>query len=239
MLSSLAIAYLAGLVTVLNPCVLPVLPIVLATALSENRYGPLALGFGLVVAFSTFGLLITAFGFSLGLSEALVRQLAAILLVLAGLVLMSSFLQQRLIAVVSPLTAGANRVLGRVSGSGLLGQFALGALLGLVWSPCVGPTLGVAIAAASQGRQLGPAFLTFLVFGLGVVTVLMLIAYGSRQALAVRGQRARVLGRYAKPALGAIVLTIGISIISGVDKQLEAWLLEHMPASLVALTTKF
>lgn len=63
------LAYAAGVVTILNPCVLPILPILIGAAMGQSRYGPIALAAGLVVSFSIFGLLVVAFGFSVGLNE--------------------------------------------------------------------------------------------------------------------------------------------------------------------------
>lgn len=72
-MGSTILAFLAGLVTILNPCVLPILPILVGSALGESRYGPAALAGGLVLSFSTFGLLEIVFGFSIGLDEQTVR----------------------------------------------------------------------------------------------------------------------------------------------------------------------
>lgn len=234
-----ALAYLAGLVTILNPCVLPILPILLGSALGQSRYGPAALAAGLVLSFSTFGLLIVAFGYSIGLSEQLLRNFAAALLVAAGLFLLLPPLQSGFTALTAPLVSGGNRLLARVAGDGLAGQFAIGTLLGLVWAPCVGPTLGVAIAAASRGEDLPWAFAIFLVFGGGVATSMLALAYGSRQALGTRRARVRALAPYARPVFGGLLIVVGGIILGGLDKSLEAWLLAIMPQWLIVLTTRF
>ena len=83
-MGSVVLAYFAGLVTILNPCVLPILPILIGAAMSESRYGPAALSAGLVLSFSTFGFLVIAFGFSIGLDEQKVRTGAALLLAAVG-----------------------------------------------------------------------------------------------------------------------------------------------------------
>ena len=79
-------AYLAGLLTLINPCVLPVLPIVLVSALNANRNGPLALAAGMSVSFVTFGVLVTAFGANIGLTQDTLAQIGAVMMVLFGLV---------------------------------------------------------------------------------------------------------------------------------------------------------
>jgi cytochrome c-type biogenesis protein len=238
-MGSTILAFVAGFVTILNPCVLPILPVIVGSALSESRYGPAALAMGLVLSFSSFGLLVIAFGFSLGLNEQIIRMGAAGLLIAAGLLLMVPRVQASFTMAASPLVAGGQRLLNRVSGEGFGGQFAIGALLGVVWAPCVGPTLGVAIAAASRGENLLGAFFIFLIFGAGVATSILAFAYGSRKALGARKARLQVLARYAKPAFGAALIVVGLLILSGLDKMLEAWLLGAMPMWLIEFTTRY
>lgn len=239
MFASLALAFVAGLVTILNPCVLPLVPIIVVTALGKSKWGPVALAGGLVLSFSTFGLLILAFGFSVGLDERVLRLAAGALLVVAGLVMLVPRAQMALSAAAAPLTGAGQRLLGRVSGDGVAGQFAVGALLGLVWAPCVGPTLGIAIAAASQGENLLSAFGIFLLFGLGVATSIVAFAYGSRKALGQRGKALQAVARYAKPLFGGAVLLAGLMVLTGLDRALEAAVLELLPQSLVEFTTRF
>ncbi len=192
-----------------------------------------------MASFSTFGLFVTAFGFSVGLDQQVLRTVAAALLIAAGVVLLLPRAQAALATAAGPLVNGGNRMLGRVSGDGIGGQFAIGGLLGVVWVPCVGPTLGVAIAAASQGENLVQAFGTFLVFGLGVATFILLFAYGSRQALAARKARFQSMARYGKPIFGGALLLVGAMIVTGLDRTAEAWLLDVMPTWLVGFTTRF
>jgi cytochrome c-type biogenesis protein len=236
-MGALLLAYLAGLVTLLNPCVLPVLPLVLGAALGQSRHGPVALAAGLVLSFAGFGLLITAFGFSLGIDDGALRMGAAVLLLIAGAVLLWPRAQAVFATAMGPVASGGQRLLGGVAGNGLGGQFAVGLLLGLVWAPCVGPTLGVAIAAASRGENLAGAFITFLVFGLGVATALLGFAALSRRA--VGRARVQTLARHGKALFGALLIVVALLILSGLDKMLEAWVLDLLPAGLIAFTTRF
>jgi len=123
-MGSAVLAYVAGLVTILNPCVLPILPILIGSAAGQSRYGPAALAAGLVVSFSTFGLLIIAFGFSIGLDEQVLRTAAALLLVAAGLLLLVPQAQSAFATATGPLVSGGNRMLGRISGDGAGGLAA-------------------------------------------------------------------------------------------------------------------
>lgn len=239
MFASLALAFVAGLVTILNPCVLPLIPIVVGSALGKSRFGPLALAAGLVASFTVFGFLILTFGFSLGIEERMVRLFAGALLVSAGIVLLVPPLQAALSAAASPLTNRGNQALSRVRGEGAGGQFAVGVLLGLVWAPCVGPTLGVAIAAASTGENLGQAFVTFFVFGLGVASSILAFAYGSRKALGERRRTLAGLAKYGKPVFGGLLLLVGALVLTGFDKQVEIAVLDALPHWLVEFTSRF
>lgn len=235
----LLLAFVAGLVTILNPCVLPLIPILVTSAIGKHRLGPVALAAGLAVSFCLFGFTIIAFGFQLGIDEQAVRVGAGILLALAGLVLLVPAFQARLSAIAAPLTNRASQRLEGVDGGGLKGQFLIGLLLGIVWAPCVGPTLGTAIAAASQGEGLGSAFIIFVAFALGVVLSILLFAYGSRKALSTRAGLLRRLSRIAKPMFGAALLVVGLMIITGIDKKAEALVINLMPQSLINFTTQF
>ncbi|MCV6626197.1 MAG: hypothetical protein OIF38_08880, partial [Cellvibrionaceae bacterium] len=147
--------------------------------------------------------------------------------------------QAALSAAAAPLTNAGNQQLEKVSSDGIIGQYLVGLLLGLVWAPCVGPTLGVAIAAASQGESLASAFLIFLTFGMGVATSILAFAYGSRRALGERGKALRTLARYAKPIFGAALLIVGLMVLTGFDKVIEIFVLDILPEELVAFTTQF
>jgi len=239
MLAELFLAFVAGLVTILNPCVLPLVPILVGSALGKHPFGPVALASGLALSFSTFGFVVVAFGFQLGIPEQGIRLLAGALLAVAGTILLVPPWQTLLTMLFAPLTNHAQGALARTSGDGLGGQFAVGALLGLVWAPCVGPTLGAAIAAASQGEDLAGAFLTFLLFAVGVAISVTGFAYGSRRAIGKGAGSLQRLARYAKPVFGAMLVLVGALVLTGADKLIEAALLNLMPDWLIAITTRF
>ena len=134
---------------------LPLLPIVLGSALSEHRAGPLALAGGLALSFVVIGLAVATVGFAIGLDAGVFRMVAGILLIAVGVVLLAPRLQAQFALAAGPVGNWTEQRFGGFSTSGLGGQFAVGLLLGAVWSPCVGPTLGAASVLASQGKDLG------------------------------------------------------------------------------------
>jgi cytochrome c biogenesis protein CcdA len=230
-------AYLAGTLTLINPCVLPLLPITVAAAFQASRLGPLALAGGLVAAFMVVGFGVTAFGHLIGIDENLINRTAAVMMMVFGGVLLVPKAQVFLARLATPLASGADARIGRdaVAG-GLTGQFAVGVLLGGVWSPCVGPTLGGAIGLAATGENLGHAAAVMFVFGLGVATVLLALAYGSREVVGARRERLMALMPYARPIMGVTLLVVGLVIFFHVDRMIETWLLDVMPVWLQDLS---
>jgi cytochrome c biogenesis protein CcdA len=232
-------AYLAGTLTTLNPCVLPMIPFVLATALREGRFGPLALAAGLTLTFTAAGVLVTALGPALGISLEGIRAASAVIIILLGLAMLVPVGNRAFATAMGPVANGANTLLDKLALTGLSGQFVTGMLLGLIWTPCSGPTLIGAIGLASQGGSLWHAGLTMLVFSLGASTVLVALAYGTREVLARRKQSMMAVAGNAKLLFGALFISIGVMILTGYDKVLEAALLDIMPEWLINLTTQF
>lgn len=239
MSANLAFGFAAGALSTLSPCVLPLLPVLLGGALQQHRLAPLALAAGLATSFTIVGLFISTLGFAAGIDGAMVRTAAAFLMAGFGIVMLAPRLQLALITVAGPLTGGANGLLGRISGDGLGGQFLLGMLLGAVWSPCAGPTLGAAIGLAAQSGTTAQAALIMLVFSLGATAPMLALAYGSRQAMTARRDRLAKLAKWGKPVMGAILLVMGVLILTGLDKVIETALTAAMPPWLVAVTTRF
>ncbi|MGE8128521.1 cytochrome c biogenesis CcdA family protein [Methylobacterium sp. NPDC080182] len=238
MVTSLGLAFLAGILSVLSPCVLPLLPLVLGAAASEHRFGPAALAAGLALSFVVIGLFVATVGFAIGLDAGTFRTGAAIMLILIGLVLMVPAAQTRLAVAAGPMSNWTESRFGGFSTTGLLGQFGVGVLLGAVWSPCVGPTLGAASLLASQGRDLGIVALTMLLFGLGAALPLLLLGTLSREVLMRWRDRMMGLGKGLKAALGLILVATGLMIATGYDKTAETALVNASPDWLTDLTTR-
>ncbi len=224
------LAYAAGLLTLINPCVLPVIPIVLATAMQTSRLGPVVLAAGMSLSFVTFGLLVTSVGYSIGLTEDVLANVGAVLMIGFGLVLVVPQFNAAFATATAGLSARADGALMEADTTGLKGQFLGGLLLGAVWSPCIGPTLGGAIALASQGENLLRAGAVMTAFSLGVSTLMLAFAYG------LRASSLRRLSAAAKPLMGWAFLLVGFVILFRLHHMADAWLLSRMPAWLVDLS---
>lgn len=224
------LAYAAGLLTLINPCVLPVVPIVLASALQTSRLGPVALAAGMSLSFVVFGLLVTSVGYAIGLTEDTLAQAGAVLMIGFGLVLLVPRANAAFAGATAGLSARADSGMESLPRAGLTGQFAGGLLLGAVWSPCIGPTLGGAIALAAQGESLAHAGAIMTGFALGVSTLILALAYG------LRTTNLRPLSAAAKPLLGGAFLLVGVAILFGLHHLAEAWLIGVMPPWLLELS---
>lgn len=232
-------ALIAGILSILSPCVLPLLPIVLGTAVSEHRYGPIALAAGLALSFTAIGLFVATIGFAIGLDAGVFRMAAAVMLILLGLVLMLPAWHARVAAAGGPLSNWTEQRFGGFSPGGLRGQFGVGLLLGAVWSPCVGPTLGAASVLAARGENLGAVALTMLAFGVGAGLPLIALGMLSRPRLMSLRNRMMAAGQGFKTALGGFLVAVGFLILTGWDKILEAALVAASPEWLTRLTTSF
>ena len=225
-LVALTLAFVAGLLTALSPCVLPLLPVVMGSA-ARNRYGPTALAAGFVTTFTMIGVLLATLGTALGLSDTIVRSTSAALLIAAGVLMISHRLQDSAGRWLSPLASASAKLSARAD-QGVGAQFFVGALLGGVWSPCVGPTLGAALGLVTQSETLLHAAAIMAAFGLGSATLLLAAGYASR---AVIGQRLRLLqaGERGRLVFGVVLLLVGAAVASGADKAVESLVLAQLP----------
>jgi cytochrome c-type biogenesis protein len=239
MLVSFGLAFVAGILSVLSPCVLPLVPIVMATAASAHRYGPLALSAGVAISFVAISLFVATIGFEIGLDGSFFRLVAASLLIMIGAVLVVPALQERVAVAAGPVSNWADQTLGSYAGPGILGQFAVGLVLGAVWSPCVGPTLGAASLLAAQGKDLGQVTVTMLAFGFGAVVPLLILGALSREILTRWRDTLASAGSGGKYALGGVLILTGLAILTGFDKTLETHIVSVSPAWLTELTTRF
>ncbi|MBS3936227.1 MAG: sulfite exporter TauE/SafE family protein [Sulfuritalea sp.] len=235
-LGHLALALTAGGLTTLSPCVFPLLPLVVGGSLQGHRAGPLALGLGMTLSFALIGLIVGLAGPALDIDGDSVRTAGGALLLILGAVMLVPALNERFTNLMTPLASGADRISGKLDAGSLGGALLLGALLGLVWSPCSGPLLAAALTlVATEGGALRGT-LILGAFGAGAATPLVLAAYASRAGFA----RARtwVLGHAGamKNGFGVLLALLGGAILMGWDKRLEALILPLLPDAWVNLT---
>src|SRR5688500_2984604 len=207
MLILIAVGFVAGIVTALSPCVLPVLPIVLAGGATGRR--PLAIVAGIVASFTVFTLFAAWLLDLVGLPEDLLRDLAIALLFVVALTLLWPWFAELLARPLEALTRRRSGDLG--------GGFLLGASLGLVFVPCAGPVLAaVTVIAANREGGLEGLLLT-LAYALGAAVPMLGIAFaGQRVAGSLRANAAAV-----RRAAGVVVAVAALAIALGLDQRLQ------------------
>ncbi len=221
---SAAIAVLAGLLTVLSPCILPILPVLVGRSLSSHRYGPLALVAGLIAGFASVGSLVgVTAGWLAGLASIL-RNGAISLLLVAGLSAIFPEWNYRLWSRLrcSSWIKEPTRV-------GLVGEFWLGTQLGLIWTPCAGPILGSILILAAVKHDTATAFFLLVLYGFGAGLPLLALAYGSRylsRPLWMLRSKSAALQKFG----GILVVSSAVMIILGWDVQIQLWLAPIFPA---------
>ncbi|MEM6306575.1 MAG: cytochrome c biogenesis CcdA family protein [Pseudomonadota bacterium] len=231
-------AYLAGLLTLINPCVLPVLPLVLTSALQNSKWGPTALAAGMSVTFIALGLFVASFGPALGIDDQIISQTAAVLMVGFGLILLIPRLSARFAGATGGFASNADAQIDGLD-RGLRGQFVGGMLLGAVWTPCVGPTLGAALSYAATGDTVWQAFATMVFFALGVSTIIFALGYGARSALQRRQALMRRIADKSRPILGIVFILVGMAILFRVHHAIELWALDALPHWFLELSVRF
>ncbi|MFU8764357.1 MAG: cytochrome c biogenesis CcdA family protein [Haliea sp.] len=232
-LASYPLAYLAGLLSIMSPCVWPLVPMVMSSAAVSGRFGPLYLALGLSLSFALAGSVLTFLLLNIGLGLEVLRDFAAIALILVALPLLSQRLGDKVSYQLSRLTSRFDTSTSVGISSG--GQFAAGALVGFVWLPCIGPTLGAAVALASLGQDMVAAFVVMFIFGVGTTSGLVIVAMASTRLL--RRVSPGVIQRAGngKKLLGGVLLLMGVLVLTGWDKWLEAWALSWLPDWAVSI----
>jgi cytochrome c biogenesis protein CcdA len=231
------LALLAGILSILSPCVLPLVPVVLTGAVAEHRLAPLALAAGVALSFTAIGLFVATIGFSIGLDMTAFRTGAAVLLIVVGGVLLMPRLQVGFATAAGPMSNWTQSRFSSLSTSGISGQFGVGLLLGAVWTPCVGPTLGAASVMAARGENLGMVALIMMAFGIGTALPLLLLSTLSREALLRWRGRMMSTASGLKMALGALLILAGVMTLSGLDRTVQAALLDILPNWMLSLNT--
>jgi cytochrome c-type biogenesis protein len=237
--TSIGLAFIAGILSTLSPCVLPLLPLVFGSSLSKHKWGALALALGVSLSFVSVGLFVATLGFVLGIDESVFRNIAAVLMLLIGLILVVPWLEGRFALAAGPVGNWLHQRFGAGEASGLGGQFGVGLLLGVVWSPCVGPTLGAASLLAAQGQNLGDVALTMLLFGLGAALPMLLIGLASRVTLTKWRGRMQANSKIGKRVFGAILISFAALTFTGLDRTLQTYLVSNSPEWLSNLSTYY
>lgn len=226
-------AFLAGLVTILSPCILPILPIVLSGSISGGKRRPLGVVLGFIVSFTFFTLFLTSLVQSLGISANFLRNLSVVVIFLFGLALVVPGFQKLAEVVFAKLSKFTPRANNR---NGFSGGFLIGLSIGLLWTPCVGPILGSVISLALSGSVTGSAALITLAYSLGTAIPMLAIVWGGRNLLnkipwlltnTVKIQR----------IFGIMMILTAMAIYFNYDRAFQTYILDKFPSYGTGLTS--
>lgn len=232
-LVALPLAFAAGVLTILSPCVLPLAPIVVASGRAKGLAGPLALAAGLALTFGVVGGMLASFGVEFGDTAWLRALSGSLMLVMSAALLFPAIgegFEQRL----APAGRAADALRARLPEAGIIGEAATGAVLAFAWAPCAGPTLGAAFALAAEGRSLVVAMATMTTYALGAASALVALGYGLGRIASRSRWIASAAGAAGRVAFGAVMALVGLAVLTGIDHRIETVLVAAMPGWLAA-----
>jgi cytochrome c biogenesis protein CcdA/thiol-disulfide isomerase/thioredoxin len=210
--AAIGLAFVAGLITAISPCVLPVLPIVLAGGASGGRRRPYAIIAGLVVCFLVSILFATWILDQLGLPDDLLRNISiALLFVIAAMLIFPQFG----VLIERPLAR-----LSRRPSSDLGGGFLLGCALGFVFVPCGGPAIAFVTSSAASLDFGFKTVAVAIAYTLGAAVVLLAIALGGQRA----SRRIRAGVERLRVAFGVVIAAAAFALVFNLDTKLQTWL---------------
>lgn len=228
-------AFLAGIATILSPCILPLLPVVLSGSAGAGRLRPWGIILGFTVSFTVFTLTLSLLVSLAGITPEVLRTVSALLILSFGLVMVLPPLKNAFLSWASRLTASRAPRGVKKQGQGFLPGVAMGFSLGLVWTPCAGPIMAsVVTLAATQTVNVATVTIT-LAYTLGTSVPLLLILLGGRQLL----QKVPFLTSHSariQQIFGGLMLLTALALFLGWDRELQTALLQAFPGYGEALT---
>lgn len=220
------IAVAAGILTIGAPCILPLLPILLGSSVGNfSKFRPMFIALGFVVMFSIVGLVISSITSALHLSENLLRNIATVMLGLFGLFMIWPRPFEQLTTYLSSFTTKASSM-SQEAGTGNLGGFVLGLLLGLLWTPCAGPVLGSILTLIATQQDKIQAGILLVAYAIGAGIPMLLIAYGGQYITT----KIRAITPYTKiiqQLFGVIIILLALAIYFNYDTLIQAKILER------------
>lgn len=235
MILLVAFSFLAGIVTVLSPCILPVLPIILTSTIGGQNIGksrPLGVVIGFVLSFTFFTLFLSTIVRLSGISADNLRIFSIIVIAGFGLSLLAPQFQALVERLFSKLSAFLPNNQNK---SGFGGGLLIGLSIGLLWTPCVGPILASVISLAITGTVSFDAFLITLAYSLGTAIPMFLIMLGGQNVLRRVPLLLSNLSLIQK-LFGVLMIVTAIGIFFNIDRKFQTFILNKFPMYGTGLT---
>jgi cytochrome c-type biogenesis protein len=222
------LAFLAGLLTVAAPCVLPMLPIVVGASLGHTgRWRPVCIALGFTLSFGFVALAFHAATSVAGVTPEGLRQASIVLLLVFGtLMVWPAPFQRAMVRFGGPLNAIAG--IGQRAGPGHAGGLLLGMTLGAVWTPCAGPVLGAILSLAATGGDTARTVTLMACYGLGASLPMLAIAYGG-QAFTARARQWARHGHVLQQGFGVVIVGVAVALQFEWDGVALVWLAGWYP----------
>lgn len=224
-------SFLAGLATVLSPCVLPVLPAILSAGMAKGRYRSLGVIIGLILSFAFFTLALTFFVHLLGISATLLRYIAILIIGLFGIIMIFPYLSNWFARATSSIgnlgTDIQSQAVGNKTGFG--GGLLLGGALGLVWTPCAGPILAAVTTLVATQQVSWQIILLTLAYSIGAGIPLLLIAYGGNWALSHSPSLAKHSEEIRK-IFGILMVLTAVGLSFNLEVFLQQFAIKYIPS---------
>ena len=230
MIALIFFSFLAGVVTVLSPCILPILPILLAAQVGQGYYRPYGIIVGLISSFTFFTLALTALVHATGVSPDFLRYGAIGITIFFGLTLLFPWLGDRFTALTSVFSNLGTAIQERATlvGTGFLSGFILGGALGLIWTPCAGPILATITALVATSAVNINAIMITLVYSFGAALPMFLIMYGGNRII----NSTQFLAGYTeliRKVFGALMILGALAIAFHFDVVLQQFAVRYFP----------
>lgn len=224
-------AFFAGIVTILSPCILPILPIVLSGSMSGNKHRPLGIVLGFIASFTFFTLFLSLIVNATGISGQNLRFISIGILFIFGLSLLVPKLQVMMETFFSSLS-GVQKTQNR---TGFLGGIVIGLSLGLLWTPCVGPILAAVISLALTNSVTIETFVITLAYAIGTALPMLLIMLTGRR-LFIKFPTLLDSTSHIQKGFGIIMIILSLGLYFGVDRSFQTWILTVFPSYGAGLT---
>lgn len=224
------LALAAGALTILAPCILPLLPIILGGTQGASRWRPIAVVVGFIITFSAVGAALATAGSFAGIMPDTLRNIAVILLIVLGLLLIFPALYQKLQVPMERMMASRGQQLAQAGTKhGLWGGLLVGVAMGLIWTPCAGPVLGSILTLAATSQDTLTTTLLLAAYSIGAGIPMLVIAYTGRKLvswLAAHGKAVTILNR----VFGVLLILAALAIATGIDRSIQTFLLPYLPS---------
>ncbi len=239
----LAFAFISGIITILSPCILPVLPIVLSGSVGGGRARPFGIVSAFVVSFTLFTLALSGIVQAIGIPPDALRLVSVVLLVIFGIVMLVPALRDRFELLTSRMVGGGRRTAtgGVAPGApasrapGFWSGVPVGFSLGLVWTPCVGPIMASVISLALTQRVDGGSVFITLAYSIGTSIPMLAVMFGGRTLLNRVPALSRNMANIQK-GFGVVMIVVGLAIAFGWDQRVQTALLRAFPSYGSGLT---